>query len=248
MRQRLLPLLLAFCLLLSACGPASQEAPPDGTLEIVATTYPVYLFASEVTRGATDVSVSLMIDQPVSCLHDYTLTVKDMKALERADMILLSGAGLEESMADALAVVADTPQIDCSQGIALLEGGHDGHDHDHEHHHHDHDGECSCGCGHDHDHHHHHHADEVFTSWGRETARVFTEEEIRTALEELDSGKYGVVLRAKGILPGANGWIYFDHVPGEADVRGGAADVTGRLCVIGSKLDEAALEQLFHLA
>ena len=132
MRQRLLPLLLAFCLLLSACGPASQEAPPDGTLEIVATTYPVYLFASEVTRGATDVSVSLMIDQPVSCLHDYTLTVKDMKALERADMILLSGAGLEESMADALAVVADTPQIDCSQGIALLEGGHDGHDHDHE--------------------------------------------------------------------------------------------------------------------
>ena len=120
--------------------------------------------------------------------------------------------------------------------------------HDHEHHHHDHDEECSCGCGHDHDHHHHHHADEVFTSWGRETARVFTEEEIRTALEELDSGKYGVVLRAKGILPGANGWIYFDHVPGEADVRGGAADVTGRLCVIGSKLDEAALEQLFHLA
>ena len=122
-----------------------------------------------------------------------------------------------------------------------------GHDHDHEHHH-DHDGECSCGCGHDHDHHHHHHADEVFTSWGRETARVFTEEEIRNALEELDSGKYGVVLRAKGILPGAEGWIYFDHVPGEADVRGGAADVTGRLCVIGSKLDEAALEQLFHLA
>ena len=119
--------------------------------------------------------------------------------------------------------------------------------HDHEHHHHDHDGECSCGCGHDHDH-HHHHADEVFTSWGRETARQFTEEEIRTALEELDSGKYGVVLRAKGILPGAEGWIYFDHVPGEADVRGGAADVTGRLCVIGSKLDEAALEQLFHLA
>lgn len=127
MRQRLPPLLLAFCLLLSACGPA--EAPPDGTLEIVATTYPVYLFASEVTRGAADVSVSLMIDQPVSCLHDYTLTVKDMKTLERADVILLSGAGLEDSMADALAVVADTPQIDCSQGIALLEGGHD---HDHE--------------------------------------------------------------------------------------------------------------------
>lgn len=120
--------------------------------------------------------------------------------------------------------------------------------HDHEHHHeHDHEhGEgCSCGCGHDH---HHHHADEVFTSWGRETAHVFTEEEIRHALEELDSGKYGMVLRAKGIVAGAENWIYFDHVPGEADVRQGAADVTGRLCVIGSKLDEEALEQLFHLA
>ena len=85
----------------------------------------------------------------------------------------------------------------------------------------------------------------MFTSWGRETARVFTEEEIRTALEELDSGKYGVVLRAKGILPGTNGWIYFDHVPGEIDVRTGTAAVTGRLCVIGSKLDEKALAALF---
>ncbi len=120
--------------------------------------------------------------------------------------------------------------------------------HDHEHHHHDHDEACSCGCGHDHDHHHHHHADEVFTSWGRETARVFTQQEIRAALDELDTGKYGTVLRAKGILPGEEGWIYFDYVPGEADLRTGAADVTGRLCVIGSKLDEAALGGLFHLA
>ena len=124
-----------------------------------------------------------------------------------------------------------------------------GHHHDHEHHehHYDHDEHCTCGC-HDHDHHHHHHADEVFTSWGRETAKKYTAEQIRTILEELDSGEYGIVLRAKGIVAGADGqWIHFDHVPGESDVRTGSADVMGRLCVIGSKLDEAALAGLFGL-
>ena len=122
------------------------------------------------------------------------------------------------------------------------------HDHDHEHHHHDHGEECTCGC-HDHDHHHHHHhADEVFTSWGRETARKFTAEQITEILEELDSGEYGIVLRAKGIVAGADGkWVHFDFVPGEADVRFGAADVMGRLCVIGSKLDETAIAKLFGL-
>ena len=120
------------------------------------------------------------------------------------------------------------------------------HDHDHEHHHHDHGEECTCGC-HDHDH-HHHHADEVFTSWGRETARKFTAEQITEILEELDSGEYGIVLRAKGIVAGADGkWVHFDFVPGEADVRFGAADVMGRLCVIGSKLDENAIAKLFGL-
>ena len=128
---------------------------------------------------------------------------------------------------------------------------HHHHDHDecgcdHEHeHHHDHDGECSCGCGHDH---HHHHADEVFTSWGKETARKYTEAELNFALESLDSGELGAVLRAKGIVPGTEGqWFHFDYVPGEHQVRTGAADVTGRLCVIGSKLDEKALDQLFKL-
>ena len=118
------------------------------------------------------------------------------------------------------------------------------HDHDHEHeHHHDHDG--ACGCGHDH---HHHHADEVFTSWGKETARKYTEAELNFALESLDSGELGAVLRAKGIVPGTEGqWFHFDYVPGEHQVRTGAADVTGRLCVIGSKLDEKALDQLFKL-
>ncbi len=133
--------------------------------------------------------------------------------------------------------------------------GHEHHHHDHDccghehehHHHHEHGEGCSCGC-HDHDHHHHHHADEVFTSWGRETARKYTAEQIRSILEELDSGEYGIVLRAKGIVAGADGkWIHFDHVPGEADVRFGSADVMGRLCVIGSKLDEAAVAKLFGL-
>ena len=120
-----------------------------------------------------------------------------------------------------------------------------GHDHEHEHHH-EHGEACTCGC-HDHDH-HHHHADEVFTSWGRETARKYTAGQITSILEELDSGEYGIVLRAKGIVAGADGnWIHFDHVPGEADVRFGSADVMGRLCVIGSKLDEAAVAKLFGL-
>ena len=121
-----------------------------------------------------------------------------------------------------------------------------GHHHDHEHHHHDHGEECGCGC-HDHDH-HHHHADEVFTSWGRETAKKYTAQQIASILEELDSGEYGIVLRAKGIVAGADGkWVHFDFVPGEADVRFGSADVMGRLCVIGSKLDEDAIAKLFGL-
>ncbi len=103
-----------------------------------------------------------------------------------------------------------------------------------------------CGCGHDHDH-HHHHADEVFTSMGRETARKYTAAELEFALNSLDSGEFGAVLRAKGILPGQEGWLYFDYVPGEVNVRPGAADVTGRLCVIGSKLDEKGIEGLFGL-
>ena len=125
---------------------------------------------------------------------------------------------------------------------------HHHHDHDedeeHEHHHHhDHDG-C---CGHDH-HHHHHHADEVFTSWGMETPKKFTQAEIRTALEALDTGDYGQILRAKGIVPDTDGsWIHFDYVPGEVDVRSGAADVTGRLCVIGAQLKEQDLRALFRL-
>lgn len=127
-----------------------------------------------------------------------------------------------------------------------------GHDHDEHEHHHDHDHEhgedCTCGC-HDHEHHHHHHADEVFTSWGLETPKKFSEAAIKAALDELtDTGKFGTVLRAKGFVDAADGgWIYFDYVPGEADIRRGSAAVTGRLCVIGSKLNEQALKELFDI-
>ena len=122
------------------------------------------------------------------------------------------------------------------------------HDHDHEehehHHDHEHDENCTCGC-HDH-HHHHHHADEVFTSWGTETARKFEKQTVENALKALDSGDYGAILRAKGILPAVDGtWIHFDYVPEEHNVRSGSADVTGKLCVIGSKLDEKGIAELF---
>ena len=127
---------------------------------------------------------------------------------------------------------------------------HHHHDHDHEehehHHHHDHDeDECDdpdCCC---HDHHHHHHADEVFTSWGVETPKTFTAQGIEHILEELDSGEYGKILRAKGIVNGEDGWLEFDYVPEEHDVRPGHPDYTGRLCVIGAELKEDALKALF---
>ena len=123
------------------------------------------------------------------------------------------------------------------------EDDHCGHDHEEHHHHHDHDEGCGC-----HDHHHHHHADEVFTSWGVETARKFQKEAIAHALQELDTGRYGTILRAKGIVPAADGsWIHFDFVPEEHDIRTGGADITGKLCVIGSKLDEDGLKALFEV-
>ena len=115
--------------------------------------------------------------------------------------------------------------------------------HEHEHHHHHGDG-CDCGC-HDHE---HHHADEVFTSWGRETAHPYEKSELSAALQALDTGDYGQVLRAKGIVAGTDGrWLHFDYVPGEVEVRNGPAGVTGRLCVIGAELKEEALASLFHL-
>ena len=124
---------------------------------------------------------------------------------------------------------------------------HDEDEDEHEHHHHDHDHEC--GCGHDHHDHHHHHADEVFTSWGRETIKKYTKENLEKMLEALSaSDEYGIILRAKGMLPAEDGtWIYFDMVPEETEIREGAPEYTGRLCVIGSKLNEDKLAELFGL-
>ena len=122
-----------------------------------------------------------------------------------------------------------------------------GHDHEEHEHHHDHDHEC--GCGHDHHDHHHHHADEVFTSWGKETIKKFTRENLEKILETLSATEeYGIILRAKGMLPAEDGtWIYFDMVPEETEIREGAPEYTGRLCVIGSKLNEDKLAELFGL-
>ena len=118
------------------------------------------------------------------------------------------------------------------------------HEHEHEHHHHDHGEGCTCGC---HDHDHHHHADDVFTSWGVETTKKFSAEEITAVLEEFSEGtEYGMVLRAKGIVEGTDGtWIHFDYVPGEHNVREGSADIIGRLCVIGADIDESKIAERF---
>ena len=142
----------------------------------------------------------------------------------------------------------------CGCGHHHDEDHHDHHSHEegcacgHDHHHNDHhDHEEGCTCGHDHHDHHHHHADEVFTSWGMETPAVYSREAVDSILEALqDEESYGFVLRAKGMVPGADGtWIYFDYVPGESNVREGKPDVTGKFCVIGSKLKEEALSRLF---
>ena len=144
----------------------------------------------------------------------------------------------------------DDPECECHHH----HHGHDDED-EHEHHHHyDENGVCECGHHHDDDdddehehHHHHHHADEIFTSWGRETARRYSEDEIRAILAQLgDESRFGMILRAKGIVDATDGeWIYFDYVPGEIDVRRGSPAVTGRFCVIGSKMNEDALKELF---
>ncbi len=187
--------------------------------------------------------------------------------LSRTDKV--SGEKLEECVNlirkhNAKATIITTP-LDQLEGKAVLETiegadtldemmrsmlehtqeEHEHHHHEHEeheHHHHEH-GECSCG----HDHDHHHHADEVFTSWGRETPSLFTREKVENILAALDSGEYGVILRAKGMVPGEDStWIYFDYVPEEHDIRTGKPEVTGKFCVIGSELKENKLEELFR--
>ncbi len=161
-----------------------------------------------------------------------TLVTTDWKELSGAD--LLSAMEHSDTLTDQLEQL--------KRDAAERERGHEHHHHGH---HHDHGEEC--GCGHHHDHEHHHHADEVFESWGVETAKKFSAEELKDMLSRLTNAvEYGTVLRAKGIVAAKDGgWLHFDYVPGEPDVRNGGAAYTGRLCVIGSKLDKEELAELF---
>ena len=134
--KKLLALVSVLALLCAGCSDAPAQE--DDTLHILATTYPVYLFTTAVTEGVEDIEVTRLINEEVSCLHDYTLTVNDMKAIEKADVIIMNGAGFEDFMSDALAQT-DATVIDCSEGIALLESCHDHDGHDHEGHDHAHD-------------------------------------------------------------------------------------------------------------
>ena len=218
--------------------------------------------ASTIILSRTDAISQQKLDNAVAMLREHNAQA----TIVTTPWDQLTGAQLAEAMEGKSTLASE---------LADLEHHHDEHcccGHDHEHHHH-HDEHCDCGhdhehhhhhdehcdCGHDHEHHHHHdehcscghdhghhHADEVFTSWGIETAKKFSAEEIEFALKKLDSREYGFVLRAKGIVPNQDGsWIHFDYVPGECDIRTGGAAIIGRLCVIGSELDEQDIAELF---
>ena len=217
--------------------------------------------ASTIILSRTDMVLPAKLDAAVAMLREHNAEA----TIVTTPWNQLTGAQLMEAMEGKAKVAVD---------LAEMEEEHHHHHHDedehcccghhheeeHHHHHHDEDEHCCCGhhheeehhhhhegdhccCGHDH---HHHHADEVFASWGVETHKKFTDEAIREALIELNSGAYGVVLRAKGIVEGENGtWIHFDFVPGEMNVRTGGAAVTGKLCVIGAQLQEEKVAELF---
>ena len=227
--------------------------------------------ASTIILSRTNVADDKKIYEAIELLKEK---MKEDATLVTTPIEKLSGAKLLEAMEKTVSLAEELMSEEVCPvcgGLHDHEHHHDheecgcGHDHHHEHeHHHDHE-ECGCGhdyhhehehhhdheecgCGHDHHHeHHHHHADEVFTSWGCETAKTFTKEQIENILDTLsESEEYGVILRSKGMVEGADGqWIYFDMVPGEDDVRNGEPDYTGRICVIGSKLQEQKLAELF---
>ncbi len=204
--------------------------------------------ASTIILSRTDAIPQAKLDTAVAMLREHN-QVATIVTTPWGD---LTGEQLVAAMEGKASLAAELAQLEQEHEHHHHHHEHDGecccgHHHDHEehehHHHHEHDEHCSCGC---HDHDHHHHADEVFTSWGVETAKKFDKAAVEQALKELDSGKYGMILRAKGILPAVDGsWIHFDFVPEEHNVRTGSADITGKLCVIGSKLDEKGVAALF---
>lgn len=206
------------------------------------------------TQNMSEDKLKICMDMIREYNKEATIVTTPWEELKGEDILkTIEGADKLEDMIQALLAEEhhhDHHHHDDDEDECCHDHHHDhddeGHDHDEEEHdhHHDHGPDCTCGC-HDHDH-HHHHADEVFTSWGQETAKKFTREEIEEKLQALEDGSYGMILRAKGMVPAENGtWIYFDYVPGESDIRDGAAQVTGKLCVIGSKIDEDKLAALF---
>ncbi len=202
--------------------------------------------ASTIILSRTDSVAQDKLDAVVAVLREHN----DAATIVTTPWDELTGEQLMEAMegkASAAAELAKMEDEHCCCGHDHEHHHHHDDDHcccghDHEHHHHHDDDHCCCG----HDHHHHHHAEEVFTSWGVETHKKYTVTEVQAALLALDTGRFGVVLRAKGIVACADGgWIHFDYVPGEADVRMGSSAVTGKLCVIGSQLDEHGVQKLF---
>ena len=209
--------------------------------------------ASTIILSRTDSIPEAKLDAAVALLREHNADA----ALVTTPWNELTGAQLLEAMEGHASVQAELAHMEHEHHHHHHEehhcgcGGHHEHDHEEHHcgcgHHHEHEHDHhECGCGHDHGHEHHHHADEVFTSWGVETTRKFTAAEIEAALCCLDSGRYGMVLRAKGIVACADGgWIHFDYVPEEHNVRMGSAAVIGKLCVIGSQLAEAEIAKMF---
>ena len=193
--------------------------------------------ASTIILSRTDSIPQAKLDAAVNLLREHN----SVATVVTTPWDQLTGEQLIAAMEGKASLAADLAKME----LERLEAE----EAEEEHHHHHDDGECCCHHHHDHEdghHHHHHHADEVFTSWGVETARKFEASAIEAALKALDSGEYGIILRAKGILPASDGsWIHFDFVPEEHNIRTGPADVTGKLCVIGSTLDESGIAKLF---
>ena len=209
-------------------------------------------YAGTIILSRTDKVTPEKLEECVALIREHnqkaTIITTPLERLDgKAVLETIEGAdSLDEMMKEMLERAKEEHE----------EHEHHHHHHDdedeeeHEHHHHHHDEEeCGCGCHHDHEHghHHHHHADEVFTSWGKETPAKFTPEKIESILTALDSGEYGSILRAKGMVPAEDGtWIYYDYVPEEHDIRTGKPEVTGKICVIGAELKEDKLEELFR--
>ena len=211
--------------------------------------------ASTIILSRTDSIPQAKLDTAVAMLREHN----EKATIVTTPWTQLTGSQLLEAMDGQATLAAELAKLE-QEHHEHHHHHHEEHEcccgHDHEHHHHHEEHECCCGhdhehhehgehcgCGHDH---HHHHAEEVFTSWGVETAKKFDRKQIELALQQLDSGLYGMVLRAKGILPATDGtWIHFDYVPEEYNVRSGSADITGKLCVIGAQLDEKGVAALF---